>query len=216
MKINKYIDHTLLKPTATESQFLTLTSEAREFNFMAICVPACWVEFSQQQLKDSEVKVATVCGFPWGYTTTEQKVDEAKKMVNTKVDEIDFVSNTTWIKSKKYDLIEKEYFALRNAAPNTILKVIIESGALEKNEIKILCELAIKTKIDFVKTSTGFYEIGARIEDVKIIKECVGDKAQIKASGGIKDYKTAMSFIDAGATRIGCSSSVEIYKQAAN
>lgn len=213
MTLNQRIDHTLLKPTASESDYLKLTQEAREFQFKAVCVPPSWVEFCKNKLKDSDVLVASVVGFPMGYTLTATKVTETEQLIKLGADEIDFVTNISWIKSGKFDLIFEEFKALKNIAEATVLKAILETGALSETEIKKLCDLAVKAKLDFVKTSTGFYETGARLSDVQLMKRHVGQSILIKSSGGIKDYQMAQQFINAGADRIGCSASVQILKE---
>ncbi len=213
MTLNQYIDHTLLKPTANESDYLKLCSEALEYNFKAVCVPPTWVSFCKHILKNSDVLVATVIGFPLGYSLTSSKVNEVQNLIDLNVDEIDFVINISWVKSDKFDFVFEEFKALREASNGIVLKAILETGALTEPEIKKLCDLALKAKLDFVKTSTGFYETGARLSDVQLMKKQVGQLMQIKSSGGIKDYQTAKQFIDAGADRIGCSASVAILKE---
>lgn len=213
LMINQYIDHTLLKPTAAEADYVKLCNEAMEYNFKAVCVPPAWVSFCKKQLKESNVLVATVVGFPLGYCLTSTKVHEIQNLIDLGADEIDFVVNLSWVKSDKFDYVYEEFKALREASKGTVLKAILETGALSEFEIKKLCELAIKSKIDFVKTSTGFYETGAKLSDVQLMKRQVGAAVQIKSSGGIKDFKTAQQFINAGADRIGCSASVSIIKE---
>lgn len=210
--INKYIDHTLLNPLANKSDYLKLACEATQFNLKAICVPPVWVSICIDHIQGSGVQLATVVGFPLGYNLTEHKVNEVSDL-KTVVDEIDFVTNISWVKSKKFDLVFDEFKAIKQTAGNLIVKAILETGALSHDEISKLCELAVKSELDFIKTSTGFYKIGAQVNDVQLIKSCVGDSIKIKASGGIKDYKTAMSFINAGANRLGCSSSLTILKE---
>jgi deoxyribose-phosphate aldolase len=213
MLLNQRIDHTLLKLTASESDYLKLTQEAREYQFKAVCVPPSWVKFCKNQLQDSDVLIATVVGFPMGYALTETKVTECQQLLQLGADEIDFVTNISWIKSQKFDLIFEEFKALKDAAEEKVLKAILETGALSETEIKKLCDLAVKAKLDFVKTSTGFYETGARLSDVQLMKRHVGQSILIKSSGGIKDYQMAQQFINAGADRIGCSASVQILKE---
>lgn len=211
--LNEYIDHTLLKTTAAESDYIKLCNEAIQYKFKAVCVPPAWVSFCKKQLKDSDVLIATVVGFPFGYNLTSSKVHELQNLIDLGADEIDFVINLSWVKSDKFDFVFEEFKALREAAGNTVLKAILETGALSEFEIKKLCELAIKSKIDFVKTSTGFHETGAKLSDVQLMKRQVGNAVFIKSSGGIKDLQTAKQFINAGADRIGCSASVSIIKE---
>jgi deoxyribose-phosphate aldolase len=211
--LNQFIDHTLLKPTANESDYLKLCNEAAEFNFKAVCVPPTWVSICKKELKNSNVLVAAVVGFPLGYNLTSTKVQEIQTLISMNVDEIDFVTNISWVKSGKFDLVYEEYKMLRDTAGQVVLKAILETGALSEYEIKKLCDLAVKAKLDFIKTSTGFYETGARLSDVQLMKKQVGSSILIKSSGGIKDFLTAKQFINAGADRIGCSASVKILKE---
>lgn len=214
MLLNQRIDHTLLKPTANEADYMKLTQEAREYQFKAVCVPPTWVEFCKKQLEGSNVLTATVVGFPMGYASTATKVAETKELIDQGADEIDFVTNISWVKSGKFDSVFEEFKRLKDAAEGKVLKAILETGALTETEIKKLCDLAVKAKLDFVKTSTGFYETGARLSDVQLMKRQVGKSILIKSSGGIKDLETAQQFINAGADRIGCSASVSIVKEA--
>ncbi len=208
--IGKYIDHTLLSPTATETEYSKLALEAIEYNLKAICVPPTWTYFCKKIIDGSQVKLATVVGFPLGYSLTQDKLCEVHSMVKIGVDEIDFVSNLSWAKSGKFDRIKDEFKSIRDAAPQVNLKAILETGALTVDEISKLCDLSIAAGLDFIKTSTGFYKVGARIEDVELMKKCVGHSIKIKASGGISSYKSASAFLDAGANRLGCSSSLKI------
>lgn len=211
MSINNYIDHTLLKPLADEHLYEKLVREAVEYNFFAVCVPSSWIAFCKSISKDHAVKMATVVGFPFGYTDTDSKVSETMNAVKLGADEVDFVTNLSWVKSKKFDLIKREYNSLRNAAPDSVLKVILESAALSEDELEKVCALAMDAELDFVKTSTGFYDTGARVSDVKTMLSVVGGRVKIKASGGIKNYEQAKSFIDLGVSRLGCSESVSIF-----
>lgn len=211
MSINNYIDHTLLKPFAEEHQYDKLVREAVEYNFYAVCVPSSWISFCKSIAKDQPLKIATVAGFPFGYTDTDSKIAETMNAVKLGADEIDFVTNLSWVKSKKFDLIKREYNSLRNAAPDSVLKVILESAALTEDELEKVCALAMDAELDFVKTSTGFYDTGARLSDVKTMLSVVGGRVKIKASGGIKTYEQAKGFIDLGVSRIGCSESVSIF-----
>lgn len=212
MALNDYIDHTLLKPTASSSEYIKLCEEAREYKFKAVCVPPTWVPFCKEELKDSDVLIATVVGFPLGYSLTSTKRQEVETLMAMGVDEIDFVTNISWVKSGNFKDIKEEFITLRKAAGKTVLKAILETGALNETEIKKLCQIAIETKMDFVKTSTGFYEVGAKVSDVQLMKKEVGDLVAVKSSGGIRDFQTAKQFILAGADRIGCSASVNILK----
>lgn len=213
MTINNYIDHTLLKPFADESLYTQLVQEALQYNFYAVCVPSAWIRHCKEIAQNRSLKIATVAGFPFGYTETESKASETLNAVKSGADEVDFVTNLSWVKSKKFDLIKREFNVLRTMAPKAVLKVILETGALEQDEIEKLCALALDAELDFVKTSTGFYEIGAQSKDVKTMLSVVGGRVKIKASGGIKTYEQAKEFINLGVSRIGCSESVKIFQQ---
>ncbi len=216
MTLNQYIDHTLLKPTATQEDIRTLCNEAMHYDFYAVCVNGCYVEFAKSQLQDSDVKVAAVIGFPLGASSTETKVFEAKDHIDKGASEIDMVINVGWLKAKKYELVENEIRQIKQAIGNNILKVIIEACYLTHNEKQKACELAMKANADFVKTSTGFGTGGATLEDVMRMKEVVGDQVRIKASGGIKDQETAKKYIALGASRIGTSSGINIVSPSKN
>lgn len=208
MNINQYIDHTLLKPTATEREIIDLCNEAKQYNFYAVCVNSCYVRLSKQVLSESPVKIATVIGFPLGATSTEAKVFEATNAIDQGADEIDMVINIGFLRSRNYVAVFKDIAEVKLAMGNKPLKVILEISELSKNELVKACEICLDAKVDFVKTSTGFSKSGATLTAVKIIKKLVKDQAQIKASGGIRDLETALKFIEAGADRIGTSSGV--------
>ena len=210
MQIQDYIDHTLLKPTALPPDIEKLCQEAKDHKFQAVCVNGCYTKFAKEQLKNSQVKLAVVVGFPLGAMNTESKVFEAKDSVANGADEIDMVINLGWLKSGKLELVEREISEIKKAIGNKVLKVIIETCYLTQDEKIKACELAVKAGADFVKTSTGFGEGGATLEDVKLMKKVVGNKAKIKASGGIKNRATALKFISLGVSRIGTSSGIAI------
>lgn len=210
MQIQDYIDHTLLKPTAIPSDIEKLCQEAKDYKFQAVCVNGCYTKFAKEQLKNSQVKLAVVVGFPLGAMSTESKVFEAKDSVANGADEIDMVINLGWLKSGKLELVEREISEIKKAIGQKVLKVIIETCYLTQDEKIKACELAVKAGADFVKTSTGFGEGGATLEDVKLMKKVVGNKAKIKASGGIKNRATALKFISLGVSRIGTSSGIAI------
>ena len=216
MELNKYIEHTLLKQNAKRSEIEKLADEAKKNNFLGVCVNPCNVRFVKQYLKDSgaeDVKVVTVIGFPLGQNTTEIKILETIDAVKNGADEIDMVINGGKLKDGQYDYIVDEIRGVKAAAQGRILKVIIETDLLERDEIKRACELCIKGGADFVKTSTGFVKngVGAKIEDVKLMYETVKDAGlQVKASGGIRDKETALKMIEAGASRLGTSSGTVI------
>ncbi|MFD2568177.1 deoxyribose-phosphate aldolase [Pseudotenacibaculum haliotis] len=210
MKISRYIDHTLLKPAATKEQIEQLCKEAVENKFYAVCVNGSYVDFASDYLKNEEVYVAAVVGFPLGAMDTDSKACEAKNCIEKGADEIDMVLNIGLLKSGYYTKVLNDIKAVKEAIGDKVLKVILETCYLTKEEIIVASQIAVKAQADFVKTSTGFGTGGAELEDVKLMKEVVGDKAEVKASGGIRDHGTAMRFIEAGATRLGTSSGVSI------
>jgi len=210
MKLNTYIDHTLLKATATPSEIKKLCSEAKEYNFFAVCVNGCYVKLAKQEIANSEVKVAAVIGFPLGAMSTEAKVSETEICIKNGADEIDMVINIGMFQSGNNDYVEDEIFAIKKACGNKVLKVIIETCYLSEEEKRTACKLAMNAGADFVKTSTGFGTGGATLEDIKLMKEVVVDTLKIKASGGIRDKETAKEYIALGISRIGTSSGIEI------
>lgn len=212
MKLSKYIDHTLLKQNATEAQIRVLCDEAKEYDFMSVCINPGFVSLCNELLSGTDVKVCTVIGFPLGANTTEVKVFETKNALENGADEIDMVINVSALKDKKYDLIENEIRSIKDACGENILKVIIETCLLEDDEIVKVCELAVATGADFVKTSTGFSTGGATFEAVKLMKDTVKNQASVKASGGVRSQEDMESMIEAGATRIGTSSGVALVK----
>ena len=212
MDINKYIDHTTLKAMAQKEEIKKLCDEAKEYKFYSVCVNGSNVAYAYEQVKDSDVKVAAVVGFPLGAMSMEAKIFESKKAIEDGASEIDMVINIGALKDKDYDYVEKEISEIKKAIGNNILKVIIETCYLTDDEKIKACELSVAAKADFVKTSTGFGTGGATFEDVKLMKEVVGNKAQVKASGGVKNFKTVKKYIELGTTRLGNSSGIEIIK----
>lgn len=210
LPLSKYIDHTLLKPTASESDIQVLCNEAIQNNFFAVCVNGCYVDLCKMLLATSNIQIASVIGFPLGAAATISKVQEAKCATQDGADEIDMVLNIAWLKDKKYTLVKDEIAAVKNAIGNKILKVIIETCYLTNDEKQRATELIIEAKADFVKTSTGFGTNGATLEDVALIKSITQNSIQIKASGGIRDAETALKYIELGVTRIGTSNGVQI------
>ncbi len=205
------IDHTLLKPGATESQFEQLCKEALEYKFMSVCVNSSWVPYVAKKLRGSSVKVCSVVGFPLGEMDTRSKAFETRNAIANGAHEIDMVINTSALKSGNLKLVEEDIRAIKRACRSTtILKVIIETSLLTDAEKVIACEISKKVGADFVKTSTGFTGAGATVEDVALMRRVVGPKIGVKASGGIRDYKTAVAMINAGANRIGAGGSVAI------
>lgn len=211
--MKKYIEHTLLKQDATEAELIKLFDEAKEHKFLGVCINPCYVRLAYDYLKDTDVKVVTVIGFPLGANKTEVKVYETKCAVADGADEIDMVINVTWLKDKKYDLIVDEIKAIKEACDEHKLKVILETDLLSPDEIKTACELCVKAGADLVKTSTGFVKngVGAKVEDVKLMYETVKDAGlEVKASGGIRDKDAAVAMVNAGASRLGTSSGIKI------
>lgn len=213
MKINHYIDHTALKADTTTQQIEKLCAEAREHEFFSVCVNSYYVKKAAALLSGSNVKVCTVVGFPLGASTMETKRFEAMKAMAEGAREIDMVINVSAIKSNEWQYVLDDMSSLAQVTHQQggLLKVILETCLLTDEEKRKACDLAIKAKVDFVKTSTGFSSGGATVEDVKLMRSIVGNMG-VKASGGIRDAETARKMIEAGATRLGTSASVEIMK----
>ena len=212
MGLNKYIDHTILKATASSSDVQKLCEEAIEHKFYSVCVNGCYVADAKHLLQGTDVKVAAVVGFPLGAMTTAAKVFEAKEAVENGASEIDMVINVAKLKDGEIDYVENEIRLIKEAIGDNVLKVIIETCYLTDEEKVKACELSLVAKADFVKTSTGFGTGGATYEDVKLMKSVVGDNAKVKASGGVRDKETAQKYVDLGAERLGTSSGIEIVK----
>ena len=213
MNLNKYIEHTLLKQDATKAEITKLLDEAIQYDFLGVCVNPCNVKYAKEYLKNSDVKVVTVIGFPLGQNTKEVKILETIDAIKNGADEIDMVINVGLLKDKAYETIVDEISAIKGACQGHNLKVILETDLLTQDEIKKACELCIEAKADLVKTSTGFVKngVGAKAEDVALMFNMVKDAGmQVKASGGIRDKEAALKMIEAGATRLGTSSGVKI------
>lgn len=211
--LNKHIEHTLLKQDAKLEDFIKLFNEAKAHKFLGVCINPAYVKLAKENLKDNNVKVVTVIGFPLGANRSDVKAFEASKAVEDGADEIDMVINVTAIKNKDYDFVVNDIKAVKAACKDKPLKVILETDLLEKDEIKKACELCVEAKADLVKTSTGFVKggVGAKAEDVKLMYETVSPYGlKVKASGGIRDKETAVKMIEAGADRLGTSSGVKI------
>ena len=214
-KFNQYIDHTILKPTTTLSDVEKICEEAKHYQFAAVCVPPLYVKKAKEILINTSVKVATVIGFPFGYSAIEAKVAEIVLAIVDGADELDMVINISAIKNNDWNFIANEINTIIPIikSKNKVIKVIIESGILTDDEIIKCCDIYGAAGVDYVKTSTGYAEKGATIHAVKIIRAHLADSVKIKASGGIKTYQFAKELIDAGATRLGCSSSLQIVKE---
>lgn len=207
----KYIDHTLLKPEATRQQIQKLCTQAKEYGFHSVCVNPVWVKEASVQVKNSDVKVCTVVGFPLGATTSEVKAFETKNAIKNGASEIDMVISIGKLKDGQYSEVQDDIRAVvKEAQEKAIVKVIIETCLLTREEKVKACEIAVKAGADFVKTSTGFSSSGATVEDVRLMRKVVGPNIGVKAAGGIRDKDTALKMIEAGASRIGASSSVAI------
>lgn len=214
MEYNKFIDHTLLKPEATSDQIEKLCQEAKEYDFMSVCVNPCYVRMASDLLRGTDVRVCTVIGFPLGASTLESKVFEAVDAVYKGADEVDMVQNIGKAKEHDYDYIEKEVRAVREKIRSDhVLKVILETCLLTPEEIAECSKACKRAGADFVKTSTGFSKGGATVEAVKIMREAVGPEMGVKASGGVHTREEMLALIEAGATRIGASSGIALMKE---
>lgn len=211
MEINRLIDHTILKADSQEKAVQQIIEEAKQYNFCSVCVNPTWVKKAAQELTDSEVKVCTVIGFPLGANTSAVKAFEAKNALENGADEVDMVINIGALKDGKHSLVEEDIAAVVTAVKGqALVKVIIETALLTKDEIVTACQLAKAAGADFVKTSTGFSTGGATVEDVKLMRATVGADMGVKVSGGIHNKAEALAMIEAGATRIGTSAGVAI------
>ncbi|HRO42902.1 MAG TPA: deoxyribose-phosphate aldolase [Flavipsychrobacter sp.] len=215
MNIASYIDHTVLKPTATEDQIITLCKEAVIYGFAAVCVPPNYVRLAKIQLQDTAVKIATVSGFPFGYSSTRAKLEEIKEALADGADELDMVINLTAVKNGDWNFLENEIerCATTIHASGKVIKLIVESGLLTDAELISCCALARSHKIDFLKTSTGYAETGATIHAVQLMRQHLPSSIFIKASGGIRNYAFAKELIESGATRLGCSAGIKILEE---
>ena len=217
MNIAHYIDHTVLKPTTLISDVEKICVEAIQYQFAAVCVPPLFVKKALALLNGTAVKVATVIGFPFGYSAIEAKVAETILAIVDGADELDLVINISAIKNNDWQFLASEINAILPIvrSKQKVIKIIIESGVLTDEEIITCCDLYGAAGVDFMKTSTGYAEQGATLHAVQLMRKHLADKIHIKASGGIKTYTFAKQLIDAGATRLGCSSSIQIVNEAA-
>ncbi len=209
-EVAKYIDHTLLKQTATVNDIEKLCVEADKYNFASVCINPCYVNLCADKLKDSSVKVCTVIGFPLGANTTIIKQSEAIQAVKDGADELDMVINIGLLKFGDYENVYQDIKSVVEASNGKCVKVIIETCLLTESEKIKACELSKKAGATFVKTSTGFSSGGAKIDDVKLMKKVIGKKMKVKASGGIHSYEDAIAMIEAGASRLGASAGIKI------
>lgn len=213
--LNKFIEHTLLKQDASKIELKKLFDEAIEYDFLGVCINPCNIQFAKEYLKNSNVKIVTVVGFPLGANKSETKAYETELAIQDGADEIDMVINVGLLKDKKFDGVQKDIETVKKTCEDKPLKVILETDLLTKEEIETACNLCIKAKADFVKTSTGFVKngVGAKAEDVKLMYEIVSPFGlEVKASAGIRDRQKAIEMIESGASRLGTSSGVEIVK----
>lgn len=216
MKLNKYIDHTLLKADATQDKIEILCKEAKEYDFASVCVNTYWVPFCAKQLEGSDVKVCTVVGFPLGAMSSKAKAFETRDAIEHGASEIDMVLNIGEMKAGHYEAVRDDVKAVVEAADGHCVKVILETCLLTKEEIVKACELCIEAGATFVKTSTGFSTRGATVEDVKLMKETVKDKCLVKAAGGVRCRADLDNMIEAGADRIGTSAGVALMQDKTN
>ena len=212
MPLNKYIDHTILKPTCLVADIEKLCAEAKQYDFAAVCVPPNFVKLAKELVVGSDVKVATVIGFPFGYSATEAKIAEIILAMVDGADELDVVANISAIKNADWSAIADEINHIMPIirSKGKTVKIIIESGVLTNDEIIKCCDIYGVAGIDYLKTSTGYADKGASVEAVQLFRKHLPESVHIKASGGIRDYTTAQQMINAGATRIGCSAGVAI------
>ena len=217
MNIASYIDHTILKPTTLVADVEKICAEALQYQFAAVCIPPLFVKKAVALLTGTDVKVATVIGFPFGYSAIEAKVAETVLAIIDGADELDLVINISAIKNNDWQFLASEINTILPIvrSKQKIIKIIIETSVLTDEEIITCCDLYGAAGVDFMKTSTGYAEKGATVHAVQLMRKHLADKIHIKASGGIKTYTFAKQLIDAGATRLGCSSSIQIVNEAA-
>lgn len=214
MDIKNYIEHTVLKADTSLKDVKKISKEAIENGFFGVCVPPYFVKATKKELKNSSVKIVTVIGFPLGYSTTPSKAEEAKKAIDEGADEVDMVINIAALKAKDYAYVTNDISTIFSIVhiKGAKLKVIIETALLTKEEKLKALEICAEVQVDFVKTSTGFAKSGAKVEDIKLMRKNLPKKIKIKASGGIKTKEFAVELIEAGADRLGTSSSIELVK----
>jgi deoxyribose-phosphate aldolase len=210
--LTQWIDHTLLKPETTSHEIARLCEEAKRFAFFAVCVNPVWVKPAKLALKNSDVKVATVVGFPLGANLTDTKCFETHEVIRSGADEIDMVINIGKIKSGDWNFVEEDIHRVVEAAGDRLVKVILETCLLTREEKIRACQVSVKAGVKFVKTSTGFSTAGATLEDVRLMRETVGPSIGVKASGGLKTKIDFEKMIEAGATRLGTSSAAQIFQ----
>jgi len=212
MDIKTHIEHTILKANTSNEDIKNICKDAIEYDFFGVCIPPYFVKTAKNELKDTNIKIVTVIGFPLGYSTTPSKVEEAKKAIDEGADEVDMVINIAALKEKDYAYVLNDISSVCNVVhiKGSKLKVIIETALLTKEEKLKAIELCTKAQVDFVKTSTGFSTAGAKVEDIELMRKSLPKNIKIKASGGIKTKKQALELLKAGADRLGASSSIEL------
>ncbi len=218
MRISSFIDHTILRATTTGSEIQRIVDEAKQYAFAAVCVPPFYVKNCRGLLHGSDVQLATVVGFPFGYHAVETKVEETRNALADGAGEIDLVINIAALRNGDENQLQDEITAVMELVrrEGKIIKVIIESGILTREEIGFCCELYGRMRVDYLKTSTGFADKSASVADVQLMRALLPSDISIKASGGIRDLAFARALVVAGATRLGCSSSVAIVKEEEN
>ncbi len=216
MLLNRFIDHTLLSPIATKDEILKHCQEAKQYEFVTVCIPPFYVDLASRELKGSNVKICTVIGFPFGYDHVATKIEAITRAIDAGADELDIVVNIPAVKNGNWDLIENEidsYTTATKLKKGKVLKLILETAYLNSKELEFLCNLCVKYNVDFAKTSTGYAPKGANIKDVSAMKKILGDDVEIKASGNIRTKKAAKELIKAGATRLGTSSGIQLLQK---
>lgn len=215
MSLKEIIDHTVLKPDCTKEDVIRVCNEAKEHGFYAVCVPPYLVKTAKDHLKDEKIKIATVVGFPMGYSAVAAKVEEIKRALNDGADEFDVVVNISAVKNKDWIYVKNDIDSCTRAAHlrGKTMKIIFETGLLSKEEILKLCEICSEIEVDFVKTSTGFNGKGADVETVKLLRQNLLKSIKIKASGGIHTKEMAENLVASGANRLGCSESIGIVQE---
>ena len=212
MKLNKYIDHTVLKADTPKTKVQQIIDEAIQYDFMSVCINPTWVSFAAEKLAGTDVKVCTVIGFPLGANTSTVKAFEAAEAIKNGADEVDMVINIGAAKAGDWDLVESDIEAVVDASKDVTTKVIIETSLLTDEEKVKACQAAVRAGADFVKTSTGFSTAGATVADIALMRQTVGPDLGVKASGGVRSIADAQAMIEAGATRLGTSNGVDIMK----
>lgn len=201
------VDHTLLKPTATKSDIISICEEAIKYHTASVCIPPSYVSFAHN--KYPNLNICTVIGFPLGYSTVDTKIFETKNAIENGANEIDIVINQGYVKDKDYQSLTSEISSLKKACGNRILKVIVETCNLSEEEKIEVCKCVSNAKADYIKTSTGFGSAGAKLEDILLFKKHISPEVKIKAAGGIRTKEDIEAFINAGASRIGCSGAIK-------